>query len=175
MTFINILPSLTPNLNIVLVQPEIPNNTGSIGRTCVGTASRLHHLVGKLASLILTTKPFVGPARDYWEHLDLKRHQSQRRVSLKMLATAPRIFYFSKKALNSFYDIQFRRGDWLVFGKETTGLDKSLLRQVESQTVRIPMWGPIRSLNLSNAVSIVIYEAMRQLDESRKDTHITLS
>lgn len=90
-----------------------------------------------------------------------------------------RVFYFSKKASKSFFEVEYKRGDFFVFGKETVGLDESLLREVEAQTVRIPLWGPIRSLNLSNAVSIVVYEAMRQLshggtglfDESRKDTH----
>ena len=72
------------------------------------------------------------------------------------------MFYFSKKASRTLFDRQFQRGDWLVFGRETTGLDEGLLREVEEQTVRIPMWGPIRSLNLSNAVTVAVYEAMRQ-------------
>ena len=81
-----------------------------------------------------------------------------------------RIFYFSKKAKKSIFETQFKKGDWFIFGKETVGLDDALLREVEEQTLRIPLWGPIRSLNLSNAVSIVIYEGMRQIIASSKTT-----
>jgi tRNA (cytidine/uridine-2'-O-)-methyltransferase len=148
------------NFNVVLIEPEIPNNTGSIGRTCVGTASRLH-LVGKLG-FDISDKAVKRAGLDYWENLDLREHKNYA-TFIEGVKDPKRVFYFSKKASKSFFDVKFEKGDFLVFGKETVGLDEGLLREVEAQTVRIPLWGPIRSLNLSNAVSIVIYEAMRQL------------
>jgi tRNA (cytidine/uridine-2'-O-)-methyltransferase len=151
------------NLNIALIEPEIPNNTGSIGRTCVGTACRLH-LVGKLG-FDISDKAVKRAGLDYWENLDLKYHETYLNFT-REISDLKRVFYFSKKASKSLFDCQFQKGDWLVFGKETAGLDEKLLREVEDQTVRIPMWGPIRSLNLSNAVSIAIYEAMRQIAPS---------
>ena len=81
---------------------------------------------------------------------------------MEQVADPKRVFYFTKKASKTLYEVKFQPGDWLVFGKETTGLDEKLLREVESQTVRIPLLGPVRSLNLSNAVSIATYEALRQ-------------
>jgi tRNA (cytidine/uridine-2'-O-)-methyltransferase len=149
-----------PNFNIVLVEPEIPNNTGSIGRTCVGTACRLH-LVGKLG-FDISDKAVKRAGLDYWEKLDLVQHATLS----DWKATVPdqsRVFYFSKKARRSYFDVKYQVGDSFVFGKETWGLDEGLLRENEEQTLRIPLWGPIRSLNLSNAASIVIFEAMRQV------------
>lgn len=152
-----------PNLNIALIEPEIPNNTGSIGRTCVGTRCKLH-LVGRLG-FDINDKAVKRAGLDYWENLDLKQHENFEKFK-ESIQDQKRVFYFSKKASKTLFDCQFQVGDWLVFGKETTGLDEKLLREVESQTVRIPMWGPIRSLNLSNAVSVAIYEAMRQVHKS---------
>jgi tRNA (cytidine/uridine-2'-O-)-methyltransferase len=156
-----------PHFHIVLIEPEIPNNTGSIGRTCVGTASRLH-LVGKLG-FDISDRAVRRAGLDYWENLDLERHQDI--ASWKREIPDPsRVFYFSKKAKTDLFDVKFQKGDWLVFGRETVGLDEGLLREVENQTVRIPQWGPIRSLNLSNAVSVAVYEAMRQVIASSKLT-----
>jgi tRNA (cytidine/uridine-2'-O-)-methyltransferase len=103
---------------------------------------------------------------DYWENLDLKTHKTHEEL-LKNIADPQRVFYFSKKASKNLFEVEFKKGDCLVFGRETTGLDEGLLRQVESKTVRIPMWGPIRSLNLSNAVTVAIYEAMRQTNSTK--------
>ena len=151
----------------MLVEPEIPNNTGSIGRTCVGTNCRLH-LVGRLG-FDISDKAVRRAGLDYWEKLDLRQHADL--TKMKDLVEDPkRIFYFSKKAKKSIFETQFKKGDWFIFGKETVGLDDALLREVEEQTLRIPLWGPIRSLNLSNAVSIVIYEGMRQIIASSKTT-----
>lgn len=154
-----------PNFNIVLIEPEIPNNTGSIGRTCVGTHSRLH-LVGKLG-FDIGDKAVKRAGLDYWQDLDLRLHKN---LSELKTTHAPfsRAFYFSKKARKSLFEVSFQKGDWLIFGKETVGLDDALLREVEEDTVRIPLWGPIRSLNLSNAVSIALYEGMRQIIASSK-------
>jgi tRNA (cytidine/uridine-2'-O-)-methyltransferase len=149
-----------PNLNIVLIEPEIPNNTGSIGRTCVGTACRLH-LVGRLG-FDISDKAVKRAGLDYWENLDLTVHRDLAEL-MKQVPDSKRMFYFSKKASRTFFDVKFQAGDWLVFGKETTGLDEELLRRVEDQAVRIPQWGPVRSLNLSNAATVAIYEAMRQI------------
>jgi len=152
-----------PNLNIALIEPEIPNNTGSIGRTCVGTASRLH-LVGRLG-FDLSDRAVRRAGLDYWENLDLLQH----RTHDELVAAVPdpsRLFYFTKKAGRTLFEVNFKKGDWLVFGRETVGLDEALLREVEGKTLRIPMWGPIRSLNLSNAVTVAIYEAMRQISHA---------
>lgn len=151
----------SPNFNIVLIEPEIPNNTGSIGRTCVGTACRLH-LVGKLGFQI-DEKSVKRAGLDYWANVDLEHHQKLQDV-FPSHQISNRAFFFSKKASKSIFDVEFQRGDYFIFGKETTGLDDSLLREYSTQTVRIPIWGPIRSLNLSNAVSVVVYEGMRQLE-----------
>ncbi len=156
---------LSPNFNIVLIEPEIPNNTGSIGRTCVGTACRLH-LVGKLG-FDISDRAVKRAGLDYWDQLDLAQHES-RYEFLRQVPDGRRVYYFSKKASQSFFDVKYELGDWFVFGKETVGLDDALLREVEGQTLRIPLWGPIRSLNLSNAVSVVVYEAMRQVIASSK-------
>jgi tRNA (cytidine/uridine-2'-O-)-methyltransferase len=156
-----------PNFHIVLIEPEIPNNTGSIGRTCVGTACRLH-LVGRLG-FDISDRAVKRAGLDYWENLDLQRHQDTS-AWRRQVPDPARVFYFSKKAKKDLFDVKFQKGDWLVFGRETVGLDESLLREMEEQTVRIPQWGPIRSLNLSNAVSIAIYEAMRQVIASAKGT-----
>lgn len=148
------------NFNVVLIEPEIPNNTGSIGRTCVGTASSLH-LVGRLGFSI-DDAAVRRAGLDYWEKLTLHRHDN----FASFMDTVPdksRIFFFSKKASKTHFEVKFQKGDYLVFGKETVGLSDALLRDFESQTVRIPQWGPIRSLNLSNATAVVLYEGMRQL------------
>lgn len=145
--------------NIVLVEPEIPNNTGNIGRTCLGTGCKLH-LIDPLGFEISDTK-LKRAGLDYWEKLNWSRHANfgdwQRSVpDLK------RAFFFSKKVTRPYYDVQFRPGDWLVFGKETKGLSDEILDQHGAQAVQIPMYGPIRSLNLSNAVAVAVYEALRQ-------------
>ena len=126
----------------------------------VGTATRLH-LVGRLG-FDISDKAVKRAGLDYWENLDLVRHESFKDL-LDQVADPKRVFYFSKKAAKSFFDVQWQRGDYLVFGKETVGLDEKLLRENDDRCVRIPMWGPIRSLNLANSVTAVIYEGMRQL------------
>ena len=148
-----------PEFHVVLVEPEIPNNTGSIGRTCVGTRCRLH-LVGRLG-FDINDKAVRRAGLDYWENLDWERHEKYQ-VFFQAVPDPKRMFFFSKKASKTVFDVRFQKGDWLIFGKETVGLDDHILREMESQTVRIPQWGPIRSLNLSNAVAVAIYEATRQ-------------
>jgi tRNA (cytidine/uridine-2'-O-)-methyltransferase len=149
-----------PFFNIVLVEPEIPNNTGNIGRTCVGTHSHLH-LVGKLGFQI-DDKQLRRAGLDYWPDLSWTHHQTWDEWWTHVKDPS-RVFYFSKKANKSLFEAEFKRGDWIVFGKETKGLDEALLESCDAQSLTIPMYGPIRSLNLSNAVSVVVYEGVRQL------------
>lgn len=161
------------NFNIVLIEPEIPNNTGSIGRTCVGTNSSLH-LVGKLGFDISDTA-VRRAGLDYWEKLKLLTHADYQAFNVSQKPDPSRMFYFSKKAERSFFDVDFKKGDYFIFGKETKGLPTTLLESVpQSQILRIPQWGPVRSLNLSNAVSIVLYEAARQTLVSSKTAELAL-
>lgn len=149
-----------PNLfNVVLVEPEIPQNTGNVGRTCVGTRSNLH-LVGELGFKI-TDRNLKRAGLDYWQHLWWTQHPSFETWH-QQLPDPSRAFYFSTKATKTLYDVDFKIGDWLVFGRETKGLDPEILRRNESQMVQIPQLGPVRSLNIATAVAIALYEAIRQ-------------
>lgn len=151
-----------PLFHVALVEPEIPQNTGNIGRTCVGTRSDLH-LVGPLGFKI-TDKNLKRAGLDYWQHLRWKHHET--RESWKAEIRDPRrMFYFSAKGTRHYYDVQFQKGDWLVFGKETKGLPDDLLQQNEDQTLLIPILGPVRGYNVSTAVAIVAFEFLRQLRE----------
>ncbi len=146
---------------VVLVEPEIPNNTGNIGRTCIGAASELH-LVGQLGFEI-TDKRLKRAGLDYWQHLKWCQHKSVDSW-LETVEDKSRIHLFTTKTKNTIYNKEFRKGDWLVFGKETKGLSADILSMFPDQHVTLPMYGPIRSLNLANAVSIGLYEAIRQVD-----------
>jgi tRNA (cytidine/uridine-2'-O-)-methyltransferase len=149
-----------PNLfNVVLVEPEIPQNTGNVGRTCVGTRSNLH-IVGK-TGFDITDRNLKRAGLDYWQHLWWTHHESLEKWQSKV-PDPSRVFYFSTKAEKTFYDVNFSIGDWLVFGKETKGLDPDLLRRNPNQAVTIPQLGPVRSLNIATAVAIALYEAIRQ-------------
>ncbi len=145
---------------VTLIEPEIPQNTGNIGRTCVGTRSELH-IVGK-TGFDITDKNLKRAGLDYWQHLTWTHHPDLETWQ-KKVEDPKRVFYFSTKAKKTFYDVDFQQGDWLVFGKETKGLDEDILRQNQDQMVMIPILGPIRSLNVATAVTVVLYEAIRQL------------
>lgn len=145
-------------LNIVLVRPEIPSNTGNIGRTCVGTGSTLH-LVGPLGFEI-NNKQLKRAGLDYWHKLSFKIYTGWQ--DFYPVLKNQRVFYFSTKGTLNLYEARFQKGDWLVFGSESRGLPKSLLR-TSTTVVKIPFPGPVRSLNLANAVSIGIFEAYRQI------------
>lgn len=143
---------------VVLIEPEIPSNTGNIGRTCVAGNSELQ-LVGPLGFEI-TDKQLKRAGLDYWPHLKYKHYNNLKEwESSEPLARA---WFFSTKGKNSLYDCQIQKGDLLVFGKETKGLEQELLNRFKSQTVSIPFTGKVRSLNLSNAVAIALFEALRQ-------------
>lgn len=145
---------------VVLIEPEIPNNTGNIGRTCVGTYCELH-LVGKLGFEI-NDKQLRRAGLDYWPHLEFHHHPSWD-AWWSLVEDPQRVHFFSKKASKALYDAELREGDWLVFGRETKGLPESVLTEFHSQTVRLPQPGPVRSFNLACAVAVGVYEGLRQL------------
>lgn len=154
----------TPRFHIVLIEPEIPNNTGNIGRTCLATNTRLH-LVGKLG-FKMDDAHLKRAGLDYWEFVDWQYHPTWEDWR-KQVSQPDRVFYFSKNARKVYYDTPFYLGDWFVFGKETKGLDPKLLNENEPRALYLPMAGATRSLNLSNAVTAVIYEAIRQVDHAK--------
>lgn len=147
------------NFNIVLIEPQIPNNTGNIGRLCVATKSRLH-LVHPLGFEI-TDKRVKRAGLDYWPDLELVHHQTFEDWT-KQISDWSRVFFFSANAEQSFYKISLQEGDWLVFGKEATGLSNEIKQQFEKHLVTIPFPGKVRSFNLANAVAMVLGEGMRQ-------------
>ncbi len=144
--------------HIVLVEPEIPQNTGNISRTCAVTGSILH-LVRPLGFAI-DDRQLKRAGLDYWQHLNLEVHDSFQAVRVQY--PAARFFYASTHGTRRYTDVAFQDGDFLVFGKETAGLPKALLQENPKTTMRIPMGEALRSLNLSNSVAIVVYEALRQ-------------
>ena len=149
------------NLNVVLVEPEIPSNTGSIGRLCLATGTTLH-LIEPLGFKIDDTQ-LKRAGLDYWPYLKVTQHKNLNAFFQYIPKQAPKAF-FSKKAKTSFFDYRFETGTYLFFGRETKGLSKELISTYQDHTFRIPQYDKrVRSINLSNAVSIVVYEAIRQL------------
>ena len=145
-------------LNIVLVEPEIPQNTGNIARTCAATGSALH-LVRPLGFEITDAK-LKRAGLDYWHLLNLTYHDSFEELYTAN-PSAP-FFFLTTKADKSYCGVTYPQNAFLVFGKETRGLPEDLLKSGRGQSVRIPMIDGARSLNLSNSVAIVLYEALRQ-------------
>ena len=147
-------------MNIALIEPEIPQNTGNIARLSVATDTTLI-LVGKLG-FQLDNKRLKRAGLDYWENLKLKRFLSTDDfwdyIQDKDFAI------FSKKAEKFYTDYNYKSDSTLIFGRETMGIPEEILRKFRENTYRIPMWGKVRSLNLSNSVSIVLYEGYRQLN-----------
>lgn len=148
------------NFNIVLVEPEIPNNTGNIGRTCVGTWCKLH-LVSPLGFEI-NDRQLKRAGLDYWPNLDWCMYENWDQWWC-VVPDPRRVFFLTTKTKRTYFDIQFQEGDWLVFGKETKGLGPEILQKFQSQTATIPISGGVRSLNLATAGAIVIYEGLRQI------------
>jgi len=150
-------------LNVVLIEPEIPQNTGTIGRMCLATGSTLHLV--KPLGFSLDAHQLKRAGLDYWEHLDVKIHESSEAFLNTLPPEAPMVL-IETRAGRTIYDHVFVPGTYLVFGRETTGLPDWILNAHASRLLRIPMWDArVRSLNLSNAVSIVTYEALRQIND----------
>ncbi|HEX9265248.1 MAG TPA: tRNA (uridine(34)/cytosine(34)/5-carboxymethylaminomethyluridine(34)-2'-O)-methyltransferase TrmL [Candidatus Binatia bacterium] len=150
-------------MHVVLFEPEIPPNTGSVARLCAATLTPLH-LIEPLGFKI-DDKHLKRAGLDYWEFVDLRVHKSWN----EFLSTVrpAKLWYFSKRAIKSYAAVEYREDDFLVFGRETRGLPQDLLDANPDRALRIPMMGTgVRSLNLSNAVSIVLYEALRQLGKT---------
>lgn len=145
-------------MHIVLVEPEIPQNTGNIVRTCAVTGSILHLV--KPLGFSIEDKYLKRAGLDYWHLVDIHLHESFAEVQEKYPCG---VYYFvSTKGAKHYTDVQFNRDDFLVFGKETAGLPETLLKQNWERCIRIPMINEARSLNLSNSVAVVLYEALRQ-------------
>ncbi len=146
-------------LHVVLVEPEIPQNTGNIARTCLAAGARLH-LVEPLGFEI-DGAALRRAGMDYWEKCDVQRWKSLE--ELRGGSGGARFFFLTSKAQRPYWDAEFRDGDHLVFGRETRGLPQSLLATEQEHVLTIPMAAEARSLNLATSVGIVLYEACRQL------------
>ena len=145
-------------LNIVLHEPEIPANTGNIGRTCVATGTRLH-LIEPLG-FSLSEKALKRAGMDYWKDLDVTTYLDYE----DFLERNPgaKIYYATTKAPQTYADVKYEDDCFIMFGKESAGIPEEILVEYEKSCIRIPMGQDIRSLNLSNSVAIVLYEALRQ-------------
>jgi tRNA (cytidine/uridine-2'-O-)-methyltransferase len=144
--------------HIVLVEPEIPANTGNIARTCAATGTWLH-LVRPLG-FQTDDKTLKRAGLDYWHAVKVVYHDSFQEVKEQFTDAA--FYYATTKAQNVYTDFRFKDGDFLVFGKETLGLPKELVEANLETAMRLPMTGDVRSLNLSNSAAIILYEALRQ-------------
>lgn len=151
---------MNPPLHIVLVEPEIPPNTGNIARLCACTGCKLH-LVHPLGFEI-TDKRLKRAGLDYWQFLDVQQHDSWQQARLS-IGEHRNWFGLSSKVTSSYWDATFNRGDVLVFGPETRGLAADILTDLQTLTIPMRSDAPVRSLNLSSACSIVTFEALRQL------------
>jgi tRNA (cytidine/uridine-2'-O-)-methyltransferase len=147
-------------MNIVLYEPDIPGNTGNVGRTCVATGSTLH-LVGKLG-FTLDDAHIKRSGLDYWDKVKVVRHKSWD-AFLDQSGSEPSFYFFSKKAKKDLWQATFNPESYLIFGCETTGLPHTIHERYEDRFYRIPMApDSVRSLNLSTSVGVVLYEALRQ-------------
>ncbi len=158
-------------LNIVLFEPEIPANTGNIGRTCVATGTRLH-LIEPLG-FRLNEKEIKRAGMDYWNQLDVTRYINYEDFLEKN--PGAKIYMATTKGPNVYSDAKFEPDCYIMFGKESAGIPEEILLQNKENAIRIPMIGDIRSLNLSNSVAIVLYEALRQnhFEHMRLEGHLT--
>jgi tRNA (cytidine/uridine-2'-O-)-methyltransferase len=144
--------------NVVLIEPEIPPNTGNIGRLCLATGSTLHLV--KPLGFSLDDRELKRAGLDYWNQVDVQIWDSFQELQ-RAQGNATRYFFLTTKSRRTYYEVDFREGDFLVFGRETKGLPESLLAKHQDVCLTIPMHG-IRSLNLATAVAIVLFEAVRQ-------------
>lgn len=146
-------------LNIVLVEPQIPQNTGNIARTCAATGARLHLV--KPMGFTVDDKKLKRAGLDYWHLLDITYYENLQDFFEK---NSGPFYYFTTKARHRYSDVKYPDGAYLVFGREDAGLPESLLYENPETCVRLPMRSMARSLNLSNTVAIAVYEALRQQD-----------
>ncbi len=175
-------------MNIVLLEPEMPANTGNIGRTCVATNTRLH-LIRPLG-FKLNEKMLMRAGLDYWDKLDLTVYDDyrdflERNPSLcirkdpeqhaggldRDSGVSCRLYMATTKARKVYTEVCYQPDDYIMFGRESAGIPEELLLENQENCVRIPMWGDIRSLNLSNSVSIILYEALRQNGFEKMNLH----
>ena len=145
-------------INIVLLEPEIPANTGNIGRTCVATGTRLH-LIEPLG-FSLSEKALKRAGMDYWPDLDVTTYVDYEDFHVRN--PGAQIFYATTKGRHIYSDASYPDGCYIMFGKESAGIPEEILKAHPDTCVRIPMIGETRSLNLSNSVAVVLYEALRQ-------------
>ena len=150
------------NLHIVLVEPQIPANTGSVGRVCVATETSLH-LVEPMGFEVSDAQ-VKRAGLDYWQYVSVTRHKNLKTFLDSIPPDAPKVF-FSTKAGRSYFEHRFEAGSYLFFGSETAGLPEGIFAAYPDRIFRIPQYDErVRSLNLANSVSIVVYEAIRQLE-----------
>ena len=149
-------------INIVMVEPEIPQNTGNIARTCAATGAKLH-LVKPLGFKI-DDKYLKRAGLDYWDKLEIEEHDNLNAFLEKYNSDLDKMFLVSTKSKHTYSEIEYNKYDevFFLFGKETKGLPEDLLKKYIDKAIRIPMKEGLRSLNLSNSVAIVVYEALRQ-------------
>ena len=147
-------------MNIVLHEPEIPANTGNIGRTCVATGTALHLI--KPLGFDISDKAVRRAGMDYWKDLTLYVYEDFEDFISKN--SDARVYMATTKAKKAYTQMEYRENDFIMFGKESAGIPEEILVRYEDTSVRIPMIGEIRSLNLSNSVAIMLYEALRQQD-----------
>lgn len=153
------MPHYSPQLHIVLHQPEIPHNTGSVGRTCVAVGAKLW-LVRPLGFRV-DDYYLRRAGLDYWERLEWQVVEDWESL-IAALPAAERAYFFTKTAAHDYRDVRYEPGDVLVFGSESQGLPASMLAEHADRTLRIPIRDAVRSLNLSNAVAVATFEALRQ-------------
>ena len=151
-------------INIVMVEPEIPQNTGNIARTCAATGAKLH-LVEPLG-FDISEKAVKRAGLDYWDKLEIERHTSLSKFLEKYKPEENNMFFVTTKGQTCYSDVKYEDFDevFLLFGKETKGLPEDILQKYIEKTIRIPMLPNLRSLNLSNSVAIVVYEVLRHSD-----------
>lgn len=147
-------------LNIVLHEPEIPANTGNIGRTCVATGTRLHLI--EPMGFRLNEKQIKRAGLDYWDKLDVTVYDDFNDFLEKNPDAKGKLFMATTKARHSYCDVSYPEDCYIMFGKESAGIPEEILKEHPDECIRIPMIGETRSLNLSNSVAIVLYEALRQ-------------
>lgn len=158
-------------INVVLVEPEIPQNTGNIVRTCSAIDAKLHLV--KPLGFSIADRYLKRAGLDYWDKLEIEEHDSFEKFLQKYDPKKHHMFFVTSKGTNRYVDPKYNKMDevFVLFGKETKGLPENIMKQYIDQTIRIPMIEGIRCLNLSNAVSIVTYEILRQSNfEHMKET-----